>query len=175
MFLEVSLIQRLTLFLGYPTYSLTVTLFALLVSTGLGSLLSEGAGRHRNRSLVLLGGGIALLVAFYALALPALVDACIGWPMLARAGVTIGLLAPLGLILGVFMPLGLRTLADLGEHPEEYVAWGWAVNGFFSVVSSVLSTIVAMTFGFDVIMGIALGTYALGIVAMLRIPEASQR
>jgi spermidine synthase len=171
MFLEVSLIQRLTLFLGYPTYSLTVTLFALLVSTGLGSLLSEGAARNRNRSLVLLGGGIAALVAFYVVVLPPLVDVCIGWPMLARAGLTIVLLAPLGLILGVFMPLGLRTLADLSEHPEEYVAWGWAVNGFFSVVSSVLSTVLAMTFGFDVIMGLALGTYALGIVAMLRIPE----
>ena len=40
MFLEVTLIQRLTLFLGYPTHSLSVTLFALLVSTGVGSGLS---------------------------------------------------------------------------------------------------------------------------------------
>ena len=41
MFFEITLIQRLTLFLGYPTYSLTVTLAAILVSTGIGALLSR--------------------------------------------------------------------------------------------------------------------------------------
>jgi hypothetical protein len=45
MLIEVSLIQRLTLFLGYPTHSLTVTLFALLVSSGIGSLLTGPPGR----------------------------------------------------------------------------------------------------------------------------------
>ena len=40
MFFEITLIQRLTLFLGYPTYSLTVTLMSLLVFVGIGALLS---------------------------------------------------------------------------------------------------------------------------------------
>jgi len=58
MFLEICLIQKLTLFLGYPTYSLTVTLFALLVSSGAGSLLSDRYGvapRAIRRHLVVLG------------------------------------------------------------------------------------------------------------------------
>ena len=41
MFFEITLIQRLVLFLGYPTYSLTVTLAAILLSTGVGALLSS--------------------------------------------------------------------------------------------------------------------------------------
>src|SRR5439155_351697 len=61
MFLEVSLIQRLTLFLGYPTYSLTVTLFALLLTTGLGSLASERYATQRNRALAVYPVGIAAL------------------------------------------------------------------------------------------------------------------
>ena len=49
----------------------------------------------------------------------------------------------------MFMPLGLAPVAELTDHPREYVAWGWAVNGFASVVGAVLTTILAMTFGFD--------------------------
>ena len=38
--LEIALIQRFVLFLGFPTYALSVVLFALLAFTGLGSLVS---------------------------------------------------------------------------------------------------------------------------------------
>src|SRR5205823_4541097 len=55
-------------------------------------------------------------------------------------------------------------------HREEYVAWGWAVNGFFSVVSSVLSTVVAMAFGFNAVIVTALALYLIGIAALARIP-----
>ena len=41
MLLEVALLQRFVLLLGHPVYSLTVTLFSLLLGTGLGSLISR--------------------------------------------------------------------------------------------------------------------------------------
>ncbi len=172
MFLEVSLIQRLTLFLGYPTYSLTVTLFALLLSTGAGSLASERYTARRNRSLILLGGGLVLIVLLYLPGLPALARHGVGWPLPLRVAVTIAVLAPLGLCLGALMPLGLRSVSAVSAHGEAFVAWSWAVNGFFSVVSSVLSTILSMAFGFDRVMlcALALALYLLGIAALLRIP-----
>jgi len=170
MFLEISLIQQLTLFLGYPTYSLTVTLFALLVSTGLGSLLSERYGARRNAAIVALGAGLLVLVVCYARGLTPLVARGVGWPLGVRVMVAVTLLAPLGLCLGGFMPLGLRTVAAATRHGEEFVAWGWAVNGFFSVVSSVLATILSMTIGFRLVMLSAVGLYLLGIAALLRIP-----
>ena len=56
---EIVLIQRFSLMLGYPTYSLTVTLMAILLSTGVGALVSErwhhtaasdaGLARRRGR------------------------------------------------------------------------------------------------------------------------------
>ena len=54
MFFEITLIQRLTLFLGYPTYSLTVVLFSFLFFAGLGSrwsgrLLKGGVRATRKR------------------------------------------------------------------------------------------------------------------------------
>jgi predicted membrane-bound spermidine synthase len=174
MFFEVCLIQRLTLFLGYPTYSLTVTLFALLLASGLGSLLSERATR-RNRTLVALLAGVAGLALFYTTGLGSLF-AAFGWaPLAGRVVLAVAVLAPLGLCLGAFMPLGLRALASLSERPREYVAWGWAVNGFFSVVASVLATILSMTLGFGQVMALAVALYALGVAAFSRVPERYSR
>jgi hypothetical protein len=170
MFLEVTLIQRLTLFLGYPTYSLTVTLFALLVSTGAGSALSERYASRRDAALLALAGLLVGLVLFYFAGLAAITARAAGAPFAARVALASAIIAPLGLCLGAFMPLGLRTVAALGEHGEEYVAWSWAVNGFFSVVSSVLATILAMALGFNAVLLSALGVYLVGIAALLRIP-----
>ena len=79
------------------------------------------------------------------------------------------MLAPLGLCLGMFMPLGLGAVAALTDHAAEYVAWGWAVNGFASVVGSVLTTILAMTFGFDTVLVLAVGVYLMAIAALWRL------
>ncbi len=171
MFLEVCLIQRLTLLLGYPTYSLTVTLFALLVFTGVGSLGSEPALAHRKRTLLVLWTLLVALVVALQLGLPALVRLCVGWPLALRVAVAIAIIAPLGLCLGPFMPLGLRTVAALTPHREEYVAWAWAVNGFLSVASTTLAAMVAMTFGFTVVMGLAILVYGAGAIALAWIPE----
>jgi len=170
MLIEVSLIQRLTLFLGYPTYSLTVTLFALLVSSGLGSLLAGRLVRRRDRALLAIAGVLTALVAFDALFLTRLLGALVGLPAPARIAIATLLVAPLGLCLGGLLPIGIRTMAALTSHRAEIVAWSWAVNGFFSVLSSVLATVLGMIAGFDAVLAIALGVYLLGIAALLRTP-----
>jgi spermidine synthase len=173
MFFEVTLIQRLTLFLGYPTYSLTVTLFALLVSTGIGSLLSERAIVGRDRAVAIVGGVLVVLVGLYLRALGPITASVGAAPFATRVAVAVTVLSPLGLCLGMFMPLGLRSVAALTPHAEEYVAWAWAVNGFFSVVASVLATLLSMTFGFEAVMLLALAIYVVAIAALRRIPTSA--
>lgn len=170
MFFEVTLIQRLTLFLGYPTYSLTVTLFALLVSTGLGSLASDRLLARRDRATATVGGVLVLLVAGYLFGLGVVTERAAAAPFTARVVIAAAVLAPLGLCLGIFMPLGLRSVAATTPHGEEYVAWAWAVNGFFSVMASVLATLLSMSFGFRVVMVLALAIYGVAIAALRRIP-----
>ena len=82
-----------------------------------------------------------------------------------RVLVTFVVLAPLGLCLGTFMPLGLRKVASLTDHPTEYVAWGWAVNGFASVVGATLTTVLAMTFGFDLVLVLGMVVYLGALLA----------
>ena len=69
----------------------------------------------------------------------------------------------------MFMPLGLGAVSALTGHGEEYVAWGWAVNGFASVIGSVLTTIIAMIFGFNVVLALAMVTYLVALVALRRL------
>ena len=169
MLFEVTLIQRLTLFLGYPTYSLTVTLASILVFTGVGAALSPRTARRPQQVLPVLAAAIVGLTAFYELGLPPLTHALLDTPLTARVLVTFAVLAPLGLCLGTFMPLGLRTVASLSDHPEEYIAWGWAVNGFASVIGAVLTTLLAMTLGFRVVLvlGVVVYLFALGMLRWL--------
>ncbi len=174
MFFEVSLIQTLTLFLGYPTYSLSVTLFSVLVFTGLGSIASGGY-RDRNRALWVLFAVLVVLAGLYRFLLPGLIEAFVGHSLALRVAIAVAVIAPLGLCLGGFMPLGLRSVAALSDYETQYVAWGWAVNGFFSVIASVLSTMLAMAFGFHMVMFTAVAVYLVGILALIRVPASVAR
>jgi hypothetical protein len=171
MFIEVCLIQKLTLFLGYPSYSLTVTLFSILIFSGIGSLVSSAYSQSRNRALFGLLAALLLITLAMQFALGPITDTFNDSGLATRIAVAIALLAPVGLCLGAFMPIGVATITSLTEHDREYVAWGWAVNGFFSVVSSVSATMLSMTFGFRWVLMIAFVVYTIGIFALSRIPE----
>ncbi len=121
---EVVLIQRFVLFLGFPTYALSIVLFALLAFTGIGARLTERVADGRaglSRALAIACG----LVALTAFGLDPLLRALIDAPFAARVALTVVLLAPAGLTLGAAMPLGLRRLGAL--HAEG-VPWAWGVE-----------------------------------------------
>jgi MFS family permease len=105
----------------------------------------------------------------YLFLLPMLTDALLSTPLFVRVLVTFVVLAPLGIFLGMFMPLGLGAVSALTGHGEEYVAWGWAVNGFASVIGSVLTTIIAMMFGFNVVLALAVVTYLVALAFLRRL------
>jgi hypothetical protein len=145
--LEVVLIQRFVLFLGFPTYALSVVLCALLVSTGVGALITTRRGFATRRALIAATGAAAVLSAVGAFGLEPLLSAVLDMSFAARVIVSLVVIAPLGLLLGMAMPIGLKRLS--GMYPAA-VPWGWAINGFTSVVASVLAIAVAIQFGFAI-------------------------
>ena len=167
--IEVVLIQRFVLFLGFPTYALSVVLFALLVFTGIGALLSARGEPRRTLTFALAGVSVLALVA--AFGLQPLLRALIDLPFAARVAVAVALLAPAGLGMGIAMPIGLRRLVDL--HPSG-VPWAWAVNGLTSVLASALAVAIAITAGFTVatLAGCACYAAALAHAARGRWPTA---
>lgn len=172
MFYEITMIQKLTLFLGYPTYSLTITLAAILVFSGIGSLLSSKV-KNARKTIGVLWAALVVLGVFYRFALPSITESLLPSSLAVRILVTIVMLLPLGLCLGMFMPLGLSTVTSMTEHRELYVAWGWAINGFFSVIGSTLTTILSMTFGFQFMFLLAVCVYAVATLAFVRLDRTA--
>jgi hypothetical protein len=169
MLYEITMIQRLVLFLGYPTYSLTVTLASILVSTGIGALLSRRLVDRTRTAMPVILGILALLTLFYQFGLDSLTTSMLSAGLGVRVAVAVAVLTPLGLCLGTFMPLGLGLVSRLGDHGEEYAAWSWAVNGFFSVIGSVLTTILSMAFGFSMVQFAALAVYVVAVLSFARL------
>ena len=117
MLVEVSLLQRFVLLLGHPVYSLTVTLFSLLLGTGAGSLLSQrisDAQLQRRVQLVLLG--IVVVALLGIIALPPIIAASISASRLARIALAVALITPAGVLMGMPLPAGVRLLA--ASHAE---------------------------------------------------------
>jgi hypothetical protein len=163
--LEIVLVQRFVLFLGFPTYALSVVLFALLLATGIGSWLSSRA-RDPRRALFWTLAGACTLIAAGAVGLQPLLRALIALPFPGRIAVALALLVPLGLLLGAAMPLGIGRLAarDPGAVP-----WAWAVNGATSVLASVLAVALAITLGYTAVMAAALACYAFALGEAVRV------
>ena len=147
LWVEIPLLQRFILYLDQPAYAFATVLFGVLVWSGVGSLASD---RMRVSMAVAVSVVVALSV-LYAYGLPPVFDATLGLPFVGRLALGVALLAPLGAAMGVPFPRAIRML---GEQAPALVPWAWAVNGSTSVVSAILATVLALSFGFTwVILG----------------------
>ena len=148
MLVEVALLQRFVLLLGHPVYSLTVTLFSLLLGTGVGSYLSRRIGEDHVRSRLLAAlFGVALLGIVAIFALPPIIRAAIVASLPARILIAVALMFPAGLLMGIPLPAGVRLLA---RRQPELLPWAWAMNGALSVLGATLAVFIAMNWGFSV-------------------------
>ena len=109
--IEIAFIQRFVLFLGHPTYALTVVIFLMLLSSGAGSLLSRRWLRTASSGWLPLAF-IIIAVLAYVFVLPVILNTSVGLPFVAKLVVSAALLVPLGLAMGMPFPTGLRALAS---------------------------------------------------------------
>ncbi len=172
--IEISYVQRFTLFLGSPVYSLAVIIAAMLVFAACGSF-TTGAILQRlsaPRAILLLLAALAAINLLYAATLPAILQAFLGSAFAMRVIVTLLLLAPLAALMGTFLPIGLQVL---DRRAPALIPWAWAVNGVTSVVGSILCILLAMVVGFRAVNLLALGIYIAGGLALVsaqRRPQA---
>ncbi len=164
MLLEVALLQRFVLLLGHPVYSLTVTLFSLLLGTGAGSFLSRRVPPERARAVTTRAlAGIVLVALISPLLVTRIIDVAIPWPLPLRIATTVAILFPLGVLLGMPLPGGMRLLSS--KSPE-LVPWGWGLNGAFSVVGATLAIFIAMNWWFSATLFTATCVYALAMATL---------
>ncbi|OLD15952.1 MAG: hypothetical protein AUI85_10305 [Acidobacteriales bacterium 13_1_40CM_3_55_5] len=179
---EIAFIQRFVLFLGHPTYALTVVVFLLLLSSGAGSLASRRwLGQASSAWLPLTIIVAALLL--YVFILTGLLNALVGLAFIAKLLVSAALLVPLGFAMGMPFPTGLRALSlvsvDISESRsnhagENTVEWAWAMNAASSVLGSVLAMVIAIQFGLNITLACGAGAYlaALMLTRTLQLQRA---
>jgi spermidine synthase len=167
---EIAFIQRFVLFLGHPTYALTVVIFLLMLSSGAGSLFSRLWLPRTEMGWIPLALVVVTLLAdvfFLPSRLAALVGLSFGYRLLV-SGV---LLIPLGFVMGLPFPTGLRALAssptpEFPASPDNAVEWAWAMNAAASVLGSVLAMIIAIQFGLNITLACGAGAYLIALALM---------
>ncbi|HZD96227.1 MAG TPA: hypothetical protein VE133_18340, partial [Candidatus Sulfotelmatobacter sp.] len=152
---EISLIQRFVLFLGHPTYALTVVVFLLLLSSGAGSVAARRRVSGPKKILPLLAC-ITALILLNLVVLPWLLSAAVGLPFAVKLMISALVLTPLGFLMGMPFPTGLRLVKT--------VEWAWALNAAASVLGSVLAMIIAIHFGLTITLACAALAYVLAAV-----------
>jgi len=178
---EIAFIQRFVLFLGHPTYALTVVIFLLMLSSGAGSLFSRRwLPRTELAWLPITAVIAALLVDVFFL--PGWLEAGVGLGLYPRIAISGLLLIPLGFAMGMPFPTGLRALgvssavgAAVGPTGEDNaVEWAWAMNAAASVLGSVLAMVIAIQFGLTVTLACGIAAYglALAVLPALRLRHA---
>ena len=164
MFLELGFVQRLSVYLGHPMYTLAVVLTGILIFTGVGSYYA--GTKNTNRDKLLKQGMIstAVLSVIWIPVMNLIIPLTMGSPLTVRIFISLISLFPIALFMGIPFATGLRYLE--GTYPR-FIPWAWGINGLTSVMGSVLAIIIAMRIGFTVVILLGCVTYIAGLLAML--------
>jgi len=141
MFVEIGMIQRMSVFLGHPVYSLAIVLFSLIISTGLGSLISDRFTFSSKQIVIWLVGTSSLIVLF-GLFTHIPVELFQTYGLLVRASIAVVTIAGPALLMGFAFPLGLRMVNSIDERPTP---WFWGMNGAAGVLGASLAVVSSMS------------------------------
>lgn len=157
MLIEMKLLQQSVLIVGNPTLSLAAVLASLLLSTGVGALLSRRlAALPRARKAALFAALLAIQLVGLLAAEP-LASLLTGFTLPVRTAGLVLAIAPLGLLLGCPLPLGMAAL----QEERRLVAWSWGINGLFGVAGSGVAIYIAIHHGLRAAYLVGMGCYLL--------------
>jgi len=166
MFIEIGLIQRLSVFLGHPVYGLAIGLFGIILSTGLGSLISERVILDTGPRVLGWAGLLCGYVMLMSLWFPPLVYIFEGHGLVVRVLISLLAIVPPGLLMGFGFPTGMRLVNALDARPTP---WFWAVNGAAGVMAASMAVIISISYSINASLWIGavcylmLGPIALGL------------
>lgn len=162
--LQISLIQKFTLFLGQPVITLLTVVSTMLVGSGIGSFYSGKFFRNNKKRLYIIFGIIALLVLVIGFFSPLIYESMVRMDLLWRIVISVLIIFPLGFFMGMPFPIGISMIL-----PDEnrFVSFAWGVNGFFSVIGTVSAIILAMMVGFKAVFIFGALIYLIALILIL--------
>ncbi len=167
MLVEIPLIEKLVLPLGYPTLSLTVILGSILLGGGAGAAWSQRfAGDPLRAHAQACALGVAIVAALFGVLSGAFADLLLPLPLIVRCVLAALVLLPLGFLLGTPFPAGLRLWSS--NQREGFVPLVWALNGTASVLGSIVAAVAAKQVGFGAVLSVGAVMY-LGVAGVLAV------
>ena len=158
MMVEIGLLQRMSVFLGHPTYALSVVLFSLILWTGVGSMASERVRLTGAGKLVVWGVASACYLFALPFWLPPLLAGLDGAGLFVRAGLCVLVLAPAGFLMGFGFPTGMRLVSAINTGPTP---WFWGINGASGVLAASVAVVTSIAFSIDTTLRIGAACYLL--------------
>jgi hypothetical protein len=162
MLIQIGLLQRFAIYLGHPTYTLAIVLFAMLLFTGAGSFVSERVSIRPGGLFRLVPVAIALSLVLIALTLTHVLARTVGAGLPVRTAIVLLVAAPLSMLLGMCFPFGVRLV----RQTPSLAAWAWGVNGAFGVLASIIAVAISIWIGIDANFWLAAVMY-LGLTGLL--------
>tara|TARA_Y100000031_G_C8186689_1_gene369327 strand:+ start:225 stop:770 length:546 start_codon:yes stop_codon:yes gene_type:complete len=157
MFIEIVFIQQFTFYFGQPIYATAASISILLIASALGSYYS-GSIQITKKILILIPLVIAILLLFLTIFLSSILSYTIAASLVVKILISIVLIGITGFFLGMPFPAGIKYLSE-GRQVD--IPWAWAFNGYFSVISTALATIISVETGYVWVLLLAAITYAL--------------
>jgi hypothetical protein len=174
MCVEIALIQKFTLLLGRPTYTLAAVLLAILLGGAAGSRLFGRLriGTPARRLSAAISLLVLLLAAFWITGMgDAILDAGAGLPFPARLALTAAFLVPTGVLLGMPYPAGL---AAISRRAPTRIPWMWGVNSATSVLGSVTAVLVSMHAGIFATLCVGTAVYAMALLLSRKVARGEE-
>jgi hypothetical protein len=165
--IQVALIQKFVLFLGHPTYALTVIIFSMLLSSGFGSFTSRSLVRGNTGRLNLVLLVIAAAVMLLSMVVTPITEGGVALNFWLKVLISVALIAPVGFAMGMPFPTGLTLLERV--MPTS-VRWAWAVNAASSVLGSAGAMFLAIYLGLKITLIIGGLFYVAALLSSLASP-----
>jgi len=158
MFIEISFIQKFTLFLSYPTYAIAVVMAGFLFFSGWGSYFAQKIQIGKLDNVTLASVMIIVISIVYLIYLDDIFLHFIQFSDGVKIFFSLSLIAPLAFFMGIPFPSGLK---EVSVTASPLIPWAWGINGCASVISVVLATVLAISLGFNIVILIAISLYFL--------------
>jgi len=164
---ELVFIQIFMKLIGYPLYTYSSVVFAMLLAAGTGSYCSGKLGVSPVKYWFVPFVGIVLTGILLIFSHHSIFNFFLQSSQSVRIIVAVIMIFPLGFLLGMPFPLGILAI---DKEPSGAIAWAWAMNGLFTVIGGIMSVLLSIFLGFKITMAVALIIYlaALYIFAGMR-------
>ncbi len=166
--IEICLIQKFTLFLGEPVYTLLTVISTMLIFSGIGSMLSDRVLKLFKNKIIPVFVIIALLTIIIGIINPIIFEALVRASIMMRVLISAVIIAIPSFFMGIPFPYGVKHIHGNDDTAKYLTAFSWGVNGFFSVLGSILVVMLSMSYGFRVVFIISAVMYLIAMITSLR-------